>query len=181
MTAENGERADYRPPRGYSWAPFEDGNEAGVRHGAFSERKVRPLAEAFAAALSELVPLGNPSDSPAVSLLATVFARLELASRWLDEQENSLVDGDGHPWPVLRHVARWERQAGLLCAQLGLTLAARAEIGLNLAGAGALAKRANLSALSLEELAQLRRLTSKARAAALGPGPSTEEAAGDAT
>ena len=32
------------PARGYSWPPFEVGNEAAVRHGATSERHIRPIA-----------------------------------------------------------------------------------------------------------------------------------------
>jgi len=33
-----------RPARGYSWPPFEKDNEVGLRHGAFSKRKIEPVA-----------------------------------------------------------------------------------------------------------------------------------------
>lgn len=35
------------PARGYSWPPFTAGNEAAVRHGAYSESRLAPVAAAI--------------------------------------------------------------------------------------------------------------------------------------
>jgi hypothetical protein len=125
--------------------------------------------------IRETVPLGSPSDDASIALLADVLARLALIREWLDEQPHGLFrDGDGRPQPILRHVQAWENTAVRLADRLGLNLASRAEIGLSLAGTVALAKRSDLSALTVEELAQLRALTVKARDAALESGEETD-------
>jgi hypothetical protein len=50
------ERDDSRPPRGYSWESFREGNQAATTHAAYSERRLAPLAERFAEEIRGLMP-----------------------------------------------------------------------------------------------------------------------------
>jgi hypothetical protein len=151
------------PARGYSWPPFENGNEASVKHGAFSEEKVGPVAERIAAELRDRVPLQSASDDAAVWLLAGQLARIQIVRDWLSRQPHGVFRSEaGEPQGVLKMLSVWENSASRLLAQLGLTLEGRAAIGVDLAQTAVLTKRASdLSALSIEELAQLRALTLK--------------------
>jgi hypothetical protein len=153
------------PARGYSWPPFAPANTAAVTHGAFSSEKLAPVTERIASELRDLVPLGSAADSPAIWLLAGQLGRIEVVRQWLSRQEHGVFRSEaGEPQGVLKMLSVWENSAARLCAQLGLTLEGRAAIGVDLAQTAVLTKRASdLSALTLEELAQLRALTLKAQ------------------
>jgi phage terminase small subunit len=155
------ERSGKGPARNYSWPPFQNGNEAALKHGARSPRKVEPRARELADALAELVPLGSPSDEPMVWMLANQLARCELAWAWL--AEHGLLTEQGEPQPVLRSLSTWENSASRLADRLGLTPFGRSQVGLNVAAAAEIVKRheRDLSALSAQELAQLHALLSK--------------------
>jgi hypothetical protein len=47
-----------KPARHYVWEPYQPGHELSMRHGAWSDRKVAPVAEAL---------LQSVLDDPAVS------------------------------------------------------------------------------------------------------------------
>ncbi|MBP2370690.1 hypothetical protein [Pseudonocardia parietis] len=77
--------------RGYSWEPFRDGNEAGLRHGAYSERRIAPLAaevEQQARALPTWPSyLDEPVYAPAVRAWARAEAVVELLWTYLAERD----------------------------------------------------------------------------------------------
>jgi hypothetical protein len=113
------------PARGYSWPPFEPGNTVAVRHGAFSARKVDPLAAELAAGLL--------ADRPALAAYpetvwawARAEARCLLLGEWIGE--HGLVDADGETRAPLRYVAQFERLAVDLRGRLGLDPRSAAEI-----------------------------------------------------
>ena len=74
-----------RPARGYSWAPFEAGNTAGQRHGAYSLRVTGPLAEEILAGL--LADPGVPDHvrSPAWRYQARAWAQAEAVAQVMYE------------------------------------------------------------------------------------------------
>jgi hypothetical protein len=124
------------PARGYTWPPFEKGNEVALRHGMKSVVKVAPRAAEIAEQLRGIVPGYREPDDVSIALLSSVLARLEGAYAWLDE--HGILDGNGTPHPVLKIISTSENTAARLCAQLGLTPASRAAMGLDVA----LARRA---------------------------------------
>lgn len=160
---EQGNGTGQGPARGYFWPPFEDGNDAALKHGAFSEAKIKPRAEEIAVELREIVPLESGSDAPSIWLLSLLLARIAVANEWLAEHGIFRDESTSEPQPILRALSTWENSAQRLLDRLGLTIAGRAEVGLQLAGTAALVRRHDLSALSLEELGQLRALTVKAK------------------
>lgn len=119
------------PARGYSWPPFEKDNTAAVRHGAWSARKISPIAEELAVDLLEvaaadpgLVHLTRPIFRPAIRAWARVEARIELLSTWLDARTAGADPGDltadGDIRPAADLLARLEGQALKHRAQLGI-------------------------------------------------------------
>lgn len=112
------------PARGYSWAPFKAGNVAGMRHGAFSSRRVDPIAEELAAGLLEDRP-----DLEGYPEVVWAWARPEARCLLLAEHfADGLFDQDGAVRPGLRYVARFERQADQLRQRLGLDPRSEAEL-----------------------------------------------------
>lgn len=87
--------------RGYSWPPFAEGNEASVRHGAFSPRKLAEVAEALRPSLAgplQACPWVEDVDSAEVEdwLVREALWRTlqgELARR-VEENGGRIADGD---------------------------------------------------------------------------------------
>lgn len=119
------QEVERREARGYSWQPFGKGHELSVRHGAYSQRRIDPVAVELASGLVADRPdlEGFPE---AVMAWARAEARCLLVADWL--AEHGLVDDDGKPAGVAKHVASWER----------LALDARARLGLDPMAAAAL-------------------------------------------
>lgn len=109
--------------------PFEAGNEAAVRHGAYSPAKLAPRAQAIERDLRAVVPTYSPSDEHTVRLLALVLARVEAANEWLFEH-GIFRNAKGEPQPILKALSTWENSAARLYDRLGLTPTARAALGL---------------------------------------------------
>lgn len=148
-----------RPARGYSWAPFQPGNVAGLRHGAGSERKVSPIASRLAAELAETAPwTSRPAFAASVAAWSRAEARVSLVAGWLDE--HGLLDPDGEPRGAAAFLVKLESQAANLRARLGLDPAALA---------GLLAKLAEVPGEVVAE--ERERLLAEARALVEGrPG-----------
>lgn len=116
--------------RGYSWPPFQVGNEAGrkfepsntaaVQHGAYSPRSWRPLADRITAELPDIAPwCTRPTYGPAVAAWARTEAQLQLVMTWLDE--HGPLDKDGEPRPATSLLSRLEAHARELRNDLGLS------------------------------------------------------------
>ena len=109
-----------RPRRGYSWPPFEPGHTLSTKHGARSERFVRPIADRLTAELVEIAPwAARPAYGPTVAAWAYAEAQLYLLRAYIDE--HGPLDGDGAPRPATALLEKVETRATSLRAELGLT------------------------------------------------------------
>lgn len=109
-----------RRGRGYSWEPFGAGNRAAERHGAWSERRIAPLAERLAAELAESAPWTcRPAYRATVAAWARAEVRVQLIERWLDEVGD--LDELGRPRAASGWLDRLESRAMRLRSELGLS------------------------------------------------------------
>jgi hypothetical protein len=111
--------------RGYSWPPFEEGNKAALRHGAYS-------VEVYGEVARELVS-GVLADRPqldryrtAVAAWADVEARCLVLREWL--AEHGTLDGDGNPRPAAELLNKLEGRADKARQRLGLDPKADADL-----------------------------------------------------
>ena len=134
----------------------EPGNRRALRHGGHASPRTLPVdgkARAIYAILADDAPLRNadgglPSaDRTAVELLALCLCRLESIAAWL--QMHGLLTEAGEVRPAVELERRLRVEAADHCAQLGLTPAGRARLGLDLARGFDLAQA--MSALTDEE------------------------------
>jgi hypothetical protein len=113
--------------RGYRWDPFEPGNEAAVKHGARSPRKVAPIAERLRHELATSAPWTTGAAFAAVvHSWSQAEARCELLRNYLDEV--GLLDDEGEPRPALKALNEAERAADRARQQLGLSPSAWASL-----------------------------------------------------
>lgn len=128
--------------RGYTntHPPFEPGNEMALRHGAWSPRKIEPLAlEILQPVLDLAATDGAPTSYLAdVTYRATLHAwarteaRIQLVHEWLMDR-GSEVDKDGEALGASNLLNQLEARAESLRARLGLDPLSRARLGRDLA------------------------------------------------
>lgn len=112
------------PARGYSWPAFAPGNEIRVTHGAYSARRVDPIAAELAAALVEARP-DLDGHGPAVWAWARAEARcLLLAEHFAD----GMFDTEGNVRAGMRELVSFERLAADLRSRLGLDPRSQADL-----------------------------------------------------
>jgi hypothetical protein len=96
-------RADFGPPRwpGDTRPPFAPGNTAAERHGAWSERRVAPVAQELIDGLLEqaeadpqFAHLKTPVFRPALRAWARCEARIEVLASWLEDRTSGALPGD---------------------------------------------------------------------------------------
>ena len=144
-----------RPARGYSWPPFEPGNQAATKHGFHSKPRPDDLAEleqlrdAYRAALGARY---HDALEPAVDLAASMSWRLRRA--YSDLSQHGLVREGGSPAPLLKHISSTERSLVALLDRLALTSVSEADLGLTLVQVD----RLRLDRLSPEKRRQLEAL-----------------------
>jgi hypothetical protein len=150
-----------RPARGYTWPPFDKGNDAASTHGAYSSELRLSEDPRVAQTVEEIrstQPIWHPADEGALWRLALAYRRLELSARALDAVDRELADAplaayrDGADFlhRLREDHARWLREASRIEAELARTPASRAKLGLHVA----LGRRA-LSVVELHEQAEL--------------------------
>ena len=134
-----------RPARGYSWPPFEPGNQLSTKHGAYADVALGPRASELARSLRER--LGDdyePRYEDAIAATAMAGARLErveAAAQAADGELGRRLDQDARGWwKLFMH--------GL--ASLGLTRASDARIGRDRRDAGGDPLRAHIEAHYVE-------------------------------
>lgn len=122
------------PARGYSWAPFEVGNQAARKHGVWASDVDEVAAEVVAALYApELV-----ERFPAMALLgAQCWVRRSRALEDIEERGMVLLDEDGNakPHPLLGVVSTCERTLLDLSKRFGLDPRSEIEIVRGLAEA----------------------------------------------
>jgi hypothetical protein len=101
------------PARGYSWEPFQSGNEIATMHGATSERRIRPLARNHRRRVLRQIGLRASELDPAAKAYLEHYARLTakvvLIDRYLDEV--GVLDTDGNPRACMTLYVRLHRAA----------------------------------------------------------------------
>jgi hypothetical protein len=111
--------------------PFEQGNQAARRHGAFASLTLAPRAEELADYIRSVMPMVNSADDVSIGLLAGVLAQIEAATLYVAER--GIVNSRGQPQPVLKHLSTMTNTAARLADRLGMTPSGRAALGLDLA------------------------------------------------
>src|SRR5438105_4778631 len=105
--------------------PFEPGNVMALRHGAYSPRKVDPLATELveqllaqaAAPGSSVAYVAEPSYRPSVWAWARVEARVQLLVEYLEERGGD-VDDEGEVRAAAQLLTKLEGHAAKLRSQL---------------------------------------------------------------
>lgn len=107
------------PARGYTWAPFEAGNDAARTHGARAA-DVPEVAAPRAAQLQEIAPwLGVPAFTGAATDVAIAEV---MVSRLLDAiDRDGVTDSDGNVRGVVGQLDRYLGRLSRLRAEAGLT------------------------------------------------------------
>ena len=121
--------------RGYSWEPFKPGNEAAVRHGAWSPRRVEPLARELVdlvLADPDIGYLAAASYRPALWSWATAEVRAQLFSEALADHECTGCKRCAE-WD--ERLRRWQTTAMNHRQRLGLDPLSRARLGRDVAAA----------------------------------------------
>ena len=162
--------------RGGAIPPSVDGFKPNLRHGGYAAIVGERLDEETAkvmAALAADAPLRHRGELPAadvarVQLLAEARCRLNNVAGYL--RDRGWLDAKGAPRIAVLELERTLRaEVGRHLDALGMGPAARGKLGLDLArtvGAQAPTGGPDLTALTDEELVELRRLTAKANGGA---------------
>ena len=80
----------------WSRPPFESGNEAALQHGAYSPRRVDPLAAELVANIREALPyLAERRWAPALWAWGRAEAQVQILSEWLADRGSENGDGVG--------------------------------------------------------------------------------------
>lgn len=135
-----------RPPRGYSWPPFQPGHMLSVQHAAYSPRLLEPLAEARRAELladPSLAYLAEPWAAGAVKRYSMAQAVVDNVWSALSRIDEALAADDVAPkaraalerrrQSALELLHRFIRLADNQAHRLGLDALSRAEIARALA------------------------------------------------
>ena len=123
------EAGTYAPAPVQSWQrpPFEKGNTLSLQHGAHSDRKIAPIAQAWVdAALAECPYLRDASYTPALTSWARFEAKCDLLHDWIDE--HGLLDDNGNATPAAKLLPVYEGRAASLRATLGMDPISRAKL-----------------------------------------------------
>lgn len=100
--------------------PYEAGNDAATTHGAFSKRKVQPLADAIAEQAASAAPWTQQRVfAPTVQAWAWAEAQATLLRMYVDDR--GMLDDDGQPLPALALLDRTEVRAARLRSELGFS------------------------------------------------------------
>ena len=156
--------------RGYSWPPFQPGNELQLRHGAYSPRRTDPLAVEIAEHITAGADWLRPCDALSVHALARTEARLQLVSEWLEDHGGD-IDGEGEVRGAAILLDRLEARAESLRSKLGLDPLSRARLGRDIAVANV-----DLARLWAAEDAEEANGATDAVAGAVGAAEVTEQA-----
>jgi hypothetical protein len=135
------------PARGYSWPPFENGNQAARTHGGYSLLGIGDRATEIADDIRPTLPAYAAADEPVLLLLATTLARIERANAAIEAVDAASEPLGGYlaarDSPTLApdlsrlrsDLRSWINTARRLANDLGLTPTSRARLGLDLVAA----------------------------------------------
>ena len=128
-------RPQFPPSRRYSWAPFEVGNGAAIKHGGFSPVTISEKAEALLDELREFCPWINELDGAAVDRFCRAEARARLLHSYVSKVsvESGIEAVKEYLWAEVRGA---DTLADKLATGLGLTPEGRAKLARDAAVAG---------------------------------------------
>jgi hypothetical protein len=110
---------------------FGAGNEVALRHGATSERRVRPLAQTHRRRVLRQLRLRSSDVDPIgrgyLDAYARLVAKLDLIDRYV--AEHGLLRADGEPQPALRLYVTLVNSARLALARLEEHVRAGGDVG----------------------------------------------------
>ena len=112
--------------------PFPPGHTLTLKHGAFSPRRIQPVAEQLIAELlddAEANYLRKPIWRRTVHAWARAEARVLLLTAWLEDRGDAGIDSDGEVTSVLRVLKDWESRAEKARTRLGLDPLSAARLG----------------------------------------------------
>lgn len=141
MTAAE-QRPEWTPAFPGQRRPFEPGHELSTRHGAYSPRKVDPLAAEMVALVDgdDAVSWLTAADRPALWAWARAEAQVQLLTEYLEQAGQATGDGIGNldedrvrSAYLLLHRAEARALSGR--ARLGLDPLSRARLGRDVAAA----------------------------------------------
>jgi hypothetical protein len=136
--------------------PFQPGNQVAISHGAYARLRLSEATGETADTLRELVPLRHDADTAAIEVFAFTIEQLRAAAKALKDA-NRRADR----LRLSQDAQGWANVALRYAKELGMTPKARAELGLDLARAGAMVDRdLDLNRLSETQRIQLDRLLS---------------------
>lgn len=161
--------------RGYSWAPFTEGHTLSTRHGAQSERHLRPIADELLEGLAEVAPWTSAAPfRPAVEAWAWAEAQAILYRRWFDEHG---LDPSAPSDEAPNGLQRWERAEGRaqrLRGELGLSPSSLTTLLRGLSAIDGPAAATGLEALKAAG-AQIRQAADRAALDAAAAGDTDED------
>jgi hypothetical protein len=130
--------------------PFWPGHELSTTHGAWSDARVRPVADRLSAEIVSTAPwLSQAPFRPAIAAWARTEAQTQLVVSYLDE--HGYLDTKGRPRAATNLLERLEGRARRLRNDLGLSPVAWAHLVAALDGLGE----------ATQELDELRRIGSR--------------------
>lgn len=134
MTGESQGPGHGGPARGYRWEDAKPGNMLALKHGAYSPRKVDPVAADLVQAVldePDTAYLQQPSYLPALWAWARAEARIRILEEWLEAHasQGGVLDVEGELLPAVRLLERVEKRAETLRGRLGLDPLSRAKLG----------------------------------------------------
>lgn len=122
--------------RGYSWPQATPGNTLAVKHGAWSPRKVDPIARELVAAIAPTVTWWQACDGPAIWAWAQTEARCQLIAEWLADRGGDAPDIDDIEEtvrPAADLLTRLTARCESMRSKLGLDPLSRARLGRDVA------------------------------------------------
>ena len=112
---------------------FASANVVALKHGAFSPRRVDPIAAEMVEQVTGDIDWLRDCDRPSLWAWARVEARVQLVSEYLMDRGGD-IDEEGTVRPAADLLVRLESQAASLRARLGLDPLSRARLGRDVAG-----------------------------------------------
>ena len=131
------ERGEWTPAFPGQRPPVGAGNEAAATHGAYSERRIQPLADEWLKRLDATMRAAQVHaalDDVAREQLARSLARVDLLEQEIDDRRGWFTE-TGDLTPAASFLFPQDRTILAQLRELGLTVKSRSEIGLVDAGA----------------------------------------------